>query len=213
MIRAVLGSLALLLLLAAPARAGELMDKAVAGLQQSNVYVDPAADPKLTTSEVDELESRISSERAGPLYVVVAPAAIAREAGGDPGQALGQIATEVHLAGTYALGAGRTIRAGSTVLDEGVAGDLAAEAADAQKGNGVAAVLDDFVGRVGEARQNGGSPPGDGTPGTGGFILLGLLGAGGAALLLRRRRRRQEDDAEFEQAKANARDDLVALGD
>ena len=62
------------------------------GLQTDNVYVDPDADPKLTEAEEAGLRERIAEERAGPMYVVVVPEEIAREAGGDLTQALGEIA-------------------------------------------------------------------------------------------------------------------------
>jgi hypothetical protein len=105
--------------------------------------------------------------------------------------------------------AGRRIRALSNVLDRGEAGELAADAIEG-KGGDLQAILLDLTERVGEARTGGGD--GDGSA-TGGLILLGLLGAGGAAVLVGRRRRRARDAVEFEEAKRNARDDLVALGD
>jgi hypothetical protein len=147
------------------------------------------------------------------MYVVVAPAEIAGEAGGDPARALGRIGEAVDRGATYVIVAGRTIRALSGVLDRGEAGELAAEAIDGNGGD-LSAILLDFTDRVGEARTGGGGGDGDGDgAGTGGLVLLGLLGAGGAALLVGRRRRRARDAAEFEEAKRNARDDLVALGD
>ncbi len=204
----------LLLLLALPpaAQAGELIDRAVAGLQSDNVYVDPDADPTLTDAQADGLRNRIADDRAGPMYVVVAPQAIRAEAGGDPAAALREIGTSVGKPGTYTLVAGRSIRALASdgVLPQGEAGKLAAEAIDA-KGPDLDAILLDFTDRVGEARAGGG---GDGEGSTaGGLILLGLLGAGGAALLVGRRRKRAREAVEFEEAKRNARDDLVALGD
>ena len=205
-----LAPLLLLLLLPAPASAGELIDRAVAGLESDNVYVDPDADPKLTDAEAEELRDRIVDQRAGPMYVVVAPEEIAAEAGGDPAQALGQIGERLGRAGTYVIVAGRRIRALSSLLDAGEAGDLAAEAIEG-KGGDLNAILLDLTDRVGEARTGGGDD-GDGA-GAGGLILLGLLGAGGTALLVGRRKRRARDAAEFEEAKRNARDDLVALGD
>jgi hypothetical protein len=203
--------LLLLLLLPAQARAGELIDRAVAGLQSDNVYVDPEADPTLTGAQADELRERIVDERAGPMYVVIAPQEISREAGGDPGQALREIAERVRQSGTYVIVAERRIRALSNVLDRGEAGELAAEAIEGQGGD-LDAILLDLTERVGEARNGGGGGDGDGSA-TGGLILLGLLGAGGAAVLVSRRRRRARDAVEFEEAKRNARDDLVALGD
>jgi hypothetical protein len=202
--------LLLLLLVPSQARAGELIDGAVAGLQSDNVYVDPAADPKLTVTEADALRERIAERRAGPMYVAIAPEEIVREAGGDPAQALREIHDGLRRAGTYVIVSGRTIRALSDVLDRGEAGDLAADAIEGNGGD-LSAILFDFTDRVGEARTGGGED-GEGS-GSGGLILLGLLGAGGAALLVGRRRRRAREAAEFEEAKRNARDDLVALGD
>jgi hypothetical protein len=201
--------LVLLLLVPAQARAGELIDRAVAGLESDNIYVDPEADPKLTEAEAEELRDRIVEQRAGPLYVVVAPEEIAAEAGGDPTQALGQIGERVGRPGTYVIVAGRRIRALSSLLARGEAGDLAADAIEGNGGD-LNAILLDFVDRVGEERTGGGEEDG---AGSGGLILLGLLGAGGAAVLVGRRKRRARDAAEFEEAKRNARDDLVALGD
>jgi hypothetical protein len=208
MTRLALLVIGLLLLLPAPAHAGELIDRAVEGLSSDNVYVDPDADPSLTDAQEEALQDRISAERAGPMYVVVAPEAIAGEAGGDLTTALGQIAEGVRRNGTYVIAGGRQIRALSSTLDRGEAGDLASEAIEGQGGD-LDAILLDFVGRVGEAQNGGGDEGGAG----GGLILLGLLGAGGAALFVGSRRKRARAAAEFEEAKRNARDDLVALGD
>jgi len=209
--------LLLLLVLPAPASAGELIDRAVAGLERDNVYVDPDAEG-FSASEADALRDRIVSAGATPMFVVVTPEAIRDEAGGEPGNALLQIATTLQQPGTYAIVAGRTLKAGATegVLPEGEAGQLADEALEAAGSNpDVSEVLLALTERVGDARSDGGSSgsgDGDGA-GTGGIILLGLLGAGGALLLVGRNRRRKEDAVEFAEAKRNARDDLVALGD
>ena len=206
----VLLPLLILLLVPAQARAGELIDRAVEGLSSDNVYVDPDANPSLTDAQEEELRDRIVEERAGPMYVVVVPGEIADEAGGDLTTALGQIAEDVRRNGTYVIAAGRQIRALSSTLDRGEAGDLAAEAIEGGGGD-LNAILLDFVDRAGEA-QNGGGDGGE-SGATGGLILLGLLGAGGAALFVGSRRKRARAAAEFEEAKRNARDDLVALGD
>ena len=206
----------LLSLVAAPAaHAGELIDRAVAGLQANNVYVDPDADPKLSDADVEQVSDAIVDDRAGPLYVVNAPADIAREAGGDPAAALGEIARGLNKEGTYVIVCGRRIRALSSVLESGVAGELATEAIEAEGSGGAGPILVDFSRRVGEAAANGGAAPDSGGsgPGVGGVLVLGLLGVGGTALLVSRRKRRRQDEAEFEEAKRNARDDLVALGD
>jgi hypothetical protein len=74
---------------------------------------------------------------------------------------------------------------------------------DAHSGEGIVAVLTDFVDRVAEERQGGGAPPSGGFPETGDgssgdgdgggsgvlpVALLGLLGLGGGALFVNARR-------------------------
>ncbi|HWT22416.1 MAG TPA: hypothetical protein VN213_02810 [Solirubrobacteraceae bacterium] len=215
MTRLVLLTAALVLLLAPAAHAGELIDRAAQALAGDNVYVDPDASPSLTAAEVERLRDRIDTSRAGRVYVAVMPEGIEREAGGDPGAALRDIALQVDQDGTYVLVSGRTLRAGSSVLPAGEAGQLA-EDAIAAGGGDLETILLGFVDRVGDARSDeAGSANGDGDGGgsAGGLIVLGLLGAGGAAVYAGRRRRRKAEAAEFEEAKRNARDDLVSLGD
>jgi hypothetical protein len=110
---------------------------------------------------------------------------------------------------------GRHFRAGSEgVLPPGVVGRLATEALDAHRSDGVAATLTDFVNRVAAARHNGTTPGGNGQPGAGGGVLIGLLilGAGGfiAVRAIQQRRRAQ---AQLAEVKAAAHDDLIALAD
>ena len=90
--------------------AGELIDRAASGSSSDNVYVDPDADPTLTDDRRGAARPDPASG-AGPMYVAVVPAAIAREAGGsDPGA--GQIArAAVGRARHLRLVAGRSIRA------------------------------------------------------------------------------------------------------
>ena len=209
-------ALLILLLLPATAHAGELIDRAVTGLESDNVYVDPDADPSLSPAEADALRDRIASAGAAPMFVVVAPERIRAEAGGDPALALREIVNGVRKSGTYAIVAGRTLRAGATegVLPQGAAGRAADDAiAAAGEDPEVTAVLAGLTDRIGEARTEG-ADGGEGSgSGTGGLVLLGLIGAGAAVALVSRRKRRARDAAAFEEAKRNARDDLVALGD
>jgi hypothetical protein len=201
-VRALLLSLAVLLVAAPAARAQGEIDAAAEALRSDPVYVDPDAEAGLSPSEQDELRDRIRA--AGrPIYIAVLPSSAADEAGGSSDEVARQLAAAVGRNGTYAVVVGREISAGP-----GSAAIRAAEeAAAAHKGEGAAAVLTDFVDRVGEG---GGD---DGGGGEGALILLGLAGAGGAALLVSRRRRRQREAEEFAEVKDNARDDLVALGD
>jgi uncharacterized membrane protein YgcG len=206
--------LPLLLLVALPtsAQAGELIDRAVEGLRADNVYVDPDAEPTLTEAQADGLRNRIADDRAGPLYVVVAPRAIAAEAGGEPAAALLEIGRALDRPGTYVIAAGRQVRALASegVMPEGRAGELATEAVDSGKPD-LDAILLAFADRVGEEKAGAGDD-GEGSV-VGAVVLLGLLGAGGTALFISGRRKRARNAAAFAEAKRNARDDLVALGD
>ncbi|HEX6712504.1 MAG TPA: LPXTG cell wall anchor domain-containing protein [Thermoleophilaceae bacterium] len=200
------------LALAIPASAQEAIDQAVAGLRSSPVYVDPGANDVLPAEDAPRIAEEIDKRNAGPLYIVVMPGSIADSFGGDPVGVLREIQNRLGRPGTYAGIIGSHFRAGATggILERGQAGALATEAFNAHHDDGAAAVLTDFVDRVGAARSGGGGSSGGDASGTGTLILLGLLGAGGGAFYLSRRRRQRR---ELEQVKHVARDDLVALGD
>jgi hypothetical protein len=212
------------LAVAAPARAQQTatrLDEAAQALESKPVYVDPDAQRALSAREVDRLREAIRRQDAGPLYLAVLPASAAEEAGGDPDAALREIALSVDEPGTYAAVIGDSFRAGATdgVLPPGEAGALAGQALEAEAGNGTAAVLEDFVRRVAEARAGGGEGGGAASDGGGGFpvFLLLLLGLPLALFAFARRRQRKREEAaveaEFEEVREVARDDVVALGD
>jgi hypothetical protein len=219
-VRLLLITAVLLLVLAAPARAGVLIDEAAQGLASDNVFVHPDASPTLSSAEADALRERIDARGAGPMYIAVMPEAIESEAGGDAGQALLLLATQIGLPGTYALVSGENIQAGSEdVLPRGEARE-ARDAAIEAGGGDLDAILSGFVDRIGTARADvldgggsGGGSGGDGVGAAGGFILIGLLGVGGAALYAGQRRRRKAAAADFAEARREARDDLVSLGE
>jgi hypothetical protein len=197
------------------------IDEAARALESASVYVDPDAERALSARAVDRLREAVRRRDAGPLYLAVLPGSAAAEAGGDPDAALREIALSVGEPGTYAAVIGDGFRAGATggVLPPGEAGALAAEALQAESGNGAAAVLEDFVRRLGEARAGGAEGGGGAPEGGGGFpvLLLLLLGLPLALFAFARRRQRQREqaalEAEFEQVRRVARDDVVALGD
>ena len=85
--------LLLLLLVPAQASAGELIDRAVAGLQSDNVYVDPERRSEAHAGAGRGAARPDRRVGAGPMYVVVAPSEINREAGGDPTKALARSAS------------------------------------------------------------------------------------------------------------------------
>jgi hypothetical protein len=215
-----LRSLVLTALLFVPgpaASAQDMVGDAAAALQRDPVYVDPAAERAISAADAEALRRRIDERGAGPLYLAVLPES-AKRAGGGSAQGVAQaIAQRLGRPGAYAVVAGRSFSAGSTDPDlRGVCAQATA-ALEASRDRGTAAVLLDFVDRVGQLRAGG--SPGSGSGGSGGgggipaAVLLPLLALGGGALLLSRRRRRREQEAELAELRENVRDDLVALGD
>jgi hypothetical protein len=195
--------LALLLVLAPGAAAQSAVDQAAQALESDPVYVDPQARDVLSPDEADALRRRIEEVAPGELRIAVLPPSV-----GDPRQVTRELRSR--LGGSVGTVAGNSFAVDGTAEVE----DAATAAVEANRGESAAAVLLDFVDRVGGAGTTGGNDGGDGGGvGAGGIILLGLAGAGGAAVLASRRRRRREEAAEFAEVKENARDDLVALGD
>jgi hypothetical protein len=210
---------ALLVLAISPAALAQgTLTEAADALRDSPVYVDPDAQNGLSESEVRDVRGQIFRQRAGPLYIAVLPEDAADEAGGDPDTALGELALSVGEPGTYAAVIGDSFPAAASdgILPEGTAPSLAEQASEAQRGAGVAALLEDFVGRVGEARASARSSGDGSADGSGGgfpFLLVLLLVVPLALFAWSRRRRRRQEQEDLEQVKAVARDDLVALGD
>jgi len=191
-LRALLLSLALLVVFAAPAAAQNAVDQAAEALQSEPVYVDPSVDV-----DADAVSSRIE-EHGLDVHVAIL-------ADGNAERAAKRLAEEV--GGDVVVIAGSSIAAGPSEAATRAAGAVA----DAGAVSAQAAALD-FVDRLGEEEHGGGGGDGGGG-GAGGFILLGLAGAGGAAIAISRRRRRREEAEQFAEVKTNARDDLVALGE
>ena len=112
------------------------------------MYVDAQAERALTDDEIGELQSVIRSADT-PIYIAVLPASAVDLAGGDPAEVASQLAEAVDRGGTFGVVVGDSFRAGSSELPGGEAGELAAAALEAN-GDDTAAVLDDFVERVGD---------------------------------------------------------------
>ncbi len=203
--------------LASPARAGEQIDAAVAALRSDPVYVDPNAELAVDANDQAELRRTIHTAGAGPVYIAILRGNAEDEAGGDPDGVLQAIHDGLGRPGTYAVVVGRHFRAGSEVLPSGEAGRLATEALNAHRSEGVTATLVDFVDRVAVEQQRGSggdSGSGDGEPGAGGGVLIGLLVLGGVGFLAYRGwRNHQRTKAQLAEVKAAAHDDLIALAD
>jgi hypothetical protein len=210
--------LSALLVLTGAAHAQTRLGTAAESLRSDPVYVDPEAERAISEREAERLRRAIMREDAGPLYLAILPAAAANEAGGDPDAALLELFRAVDEPGTYAAVVGDAFRAGATegVLPGGLAGDLASQSFEAERGAGAAALLGDFVRRVGDARAGevDGSGRGEGGGLPAGLLLLLLLVVPLALVgLSSRRRRRKQAEAEFAEVREVARDDVVALGD
>jgi hypothetical protein len=201
---------------AAPAQ-GTAAEEAVAGLRADSIYVAPGAKPGLSPAERDAVRRAVAEGESGPVYVAVLPAGAVGQAGGDAGALLRQIARGVHRPGTYVLAAGETLRAGSTLLPAGRAGELATAAVDAHRGEGLGAIVTDLVRRVGaaraELRSGRGSGDRDGGGGPHWPLLLAILAIPAALLGFGSMRRRRERRAEMAEVLDTARQDVVALGD
>ena len=217
--RLVVALLSALLVLAGTAHAQDRLASAAERLRSDPVYVDPDAERVISEEQAERLRRAITREDAGPLYLAILPASAAREAGGDPDAALLELADAVNEPGTYAAIVGDSFRAGATegVLPGGRAGELASQSFEAQRDRGGAAVLADFVRRVGDARAGevaGGSGGEEGGGFPAGLLLLLVLAVPLALVSLSRRRsRRRQAEAEFAEVREVARDDVVALGD
>ncbi len=196
----------------------QVIDRAVEALREDPVYVDPAAKPRLTEAQANQLRSRITRTNAGPLYIAILRGEARAEAGGDAGEVLRTLVRSLGRRGTYAVVVGGQFRAGAT--DRSVA-DLANEAYRANADAGVAATLLDFVERLG-AERRGPEPTGQPRPreteqqedGGGGGRLLAVLAAIAAGAIglhaFRRRRRQREELAAVRRA---AQEDLLALAE
>jgi hypothetical protein len=127
------------------------------------------------------------------------------------------IAVGVGGEGVYAAVVGGSFRAGATrfALPKGEAARLATAAFKAHRSQGLSPTLLDFVDRVESASSSGTGSGGNGRGHSNGrslLPLLALLAAGGGLFyFVRNRRRRQVEAVEFQEVRAAAQDDLVAL--
>jgi hypothetical protein len=203
--------------LAAPARAQEtrFIDRVAVAYRSQNVYVHPGTE-LLTPAEARKLEREIDSgEALGPVFIAILPEAARREAGGSSTGvvvALSRRVFTINPPAVHAVVVGSEFRAVNRDIP---AGDLATAAFQAHRDRGVAAVLSDFVFRVGQARAEQARPveaadDGGGFPGVWILAVAGGIVAGVGVSAYRRRARRTRELAEV---KATAREDLVALAD
>ena len=196
-----------------PAAVAATVEGIAGALASDPVYVDPAADPTLTSSEAARLRSTIDGSVAAPVFVAVIGGDVLDAAGGDPQLLIDRIADEIGVTGAYAVvadGRFRTAARGSrTAASVARAAD---QAFTEGRRDGVAGVLEAFVQRLGDAEGAGAGLPagpangsavnarvaGDDTGlaifGFGG-LLVPLLMIGGAFFMVRRLVRRRASAA------------------
>jgi hypothetical protein len=211
-------TLAVALALAAPAGAQDsgqaVIDRAASALRSAPVYQDPAAETKLSDSELSDLR-RLVADQTVPIYIALLPGSAGAANGVvvDLGQAVGR-------RGTYAVIVRRSFRAASNAQPEGVAGAESRAAFQAHRDEGAAAVLEDFVRRTAQegVQAPGGSDGGSGGGGESGggtpwflVLILGVLAFFGFRAFGRRRRQRAANDAAFADVKRTAEDDIAAI--
>ena len=132
------------------------------------VYNDPAAENSLTSSEVADLTKQIEATGV-PIFVAVLPESA--KGGGTADETLVALKDTVGLGGVYAVVAGSQFRAGST---KGSASDLATEAFQQEKGNGVYAVLSTFVTLTADRFGSGSTSSSSSSSGVG-LAILGIF--------------------------------------
>ena len=188
LIRSTLLAAALTLGISAPiALAAGSIEPAAADLRGgASVYVDPAAQLPLSAADAAALSSQISDTRL-PIFIAVLPSS----AGTDPGSVLVELKDAVGIGGIYGVVVGNDFRVGSTSGD--VSG-LATSAFRAQKENGLAAVLTEFV-SLADTEFNGATETSSSDGGGSGetsFLLLLFLGAMVVLVVVVIRRRRRQ---------------------
>jgi hypothetical protein len=187
-VQSILLATALTLGLSAPAAlAAGSIDSAAADLRGgASVYVDPMAELPLSAADASALSGEIAATGL-PIFIAVLPSS----AGTDPDSVLVELKDAVGIGGVYAVVVGNAFRAGST---SGSVSGLATTAFRAQKDNGLAAVLTEFV-SLANAEFNGAAPSASSEEsGTGGSVILLVLFAGAMVVLvvvIVRRRRQQ----------------------
>ena len=193
------------------------LDEAARTLESSPVFVGPGRRAGAVRGSRSSGSARRSAATMRALSISRCfPARPPTKPVGDPDAALREVALAVGEPGTYAGVIGDSFRAGTIggVLPPGAAGTLATQALEAERDAGTAAVLEDFVRRVGEVRAGGSVGGGDSSSDGGGFpvVLLALLAIPAALLGLSRWRRRSRERAQFAEVHKVARDDVIALG-
>jgi hypothetical protein len=176
---------------AAATAADPSVDRAVAALRSSYVYVDPGAQARLTDAEQQLLTNQISSAGT-PIWLAVLPASVLAAYSGSGQAATAALAAATGQAGTFGVVIGPTAFFAVNNTGHPVSA-IAAKAV--QQNRAVFDVLGSFVTGVSDAFGSGAAAAGRGRSTNGGAVLslLVLVAAGGGALLISSRRARKRE--------------------
>jgi hypothetical protein len=146
-VAAVLGALAI-------AAAGQtpILDAAEESFRGRSVFFLFTTD--LTPAEIHGLERQIAQEARGPLYIAILPVEARREADGTTTGVALELSRRIFTTNPPAVHAVLIDDEFTAVNRDIPADDLAAEALQAHGDEPLAAVLSDFIRRVGEARED-----------------------------------------------------------
>lgn len=201
--RAVIALFTMLLVgfFAAPAMATTI-DDVVSSLGSDPVYNDPKAENKLTDAQAQALRDQIGDD---PIYIAILPAAAK---GTRSSTAVVQYLQQNGNPGTYAAVVGNEFRATN--------GPAANAAFQAQKNNGVDAVLTAYVSNVqnGVTGSTGSSSESSGGSLLGPVVVIGALaaGAGGLVLMSKRKASKRNEEA-LAQVRQTLDEDITAFGE
>lgn len=208
--RVLLSLLPLLLLglLASPASA-TTVDDVVSSLKSNPVYNDPEAENALTDAQAADLSDQIGSSGSS-VYIAILPAAA--KGARTTEDVVTYLQQNVGEPGTYAAIVGNQFRSTSQAA--------ATSAFQQQQGNGVYAVLSQFVTNV-ESIDNGGTVTTDSSsePSGGGSALVpllvvgGLAAAGGGLFFMGKRRKAKANAAALASVKETIDEDITAFGE
>ena len=156
--RGLLAGAAAALLAAGPAAAATDVPGVAAAVATERLFIDPEVSDALSAEEADQLRERLADVQT-PVYLAVLPGPAS---GPTPAPEASGLAASIAAAagrpGTYAVVAGTSFHAASTVLGDR-AEDLAADALD--RGDDTSTALLEFVDAVElAAAQVGGAPAG-----------------------------------------------------
>ena len=182
------------------------VDDVVSSLRTDPVYNDPEAENALTDAQAADLREQIASSGSS-VFIAILPAAARGSSSTE--NLVRYLQDNVGEPGTYAAVVGNQFRSTSQAA--------ATSAFETQQGNGVFAVLSQFVSNV-ETIDSGGTVSDSPSSGSGSalvpLLVLGALAAGaGGLVFMGRRRQKKAAAAALTAVKSTVDEDVTAFGE